>query len=58
MYYLEKVHVAEQARRFPRQIFENQQPCVAVSRSLCIEFNIMLFDEPTFALDPEMIKEA
>ena len=57
MYYLEKVHIAEQARKFPGQLSGGQQQRVAIARSLCMKPNIMLFDEPTSALDPEMVKE-
>lgn len=57
MYFLEKVHIAEQARKFPGQLSGGQQQRVAIARSLCMSPKIMLFDEPTSALDPEMIKE-
>lgn len=57
MYFLEKVHIAEQARKYPGQLSGGQQQRVAIARSLCMKPNIMLFDEPTSALDPEMVKE-
>ncbi len=57
MYFLEKVHIAEQAKKFPGQLSGGQQQRVAIARSLCMKPNIMLFDEPTSALDPEMVKE-
>ena len=57
MYYLEKVRIAEQARKFPGQLSGGQQQRVAIARSLCMNPKVMLFDEPTSALDPEMIKE-
>jgi general L-amino acid transport system ATP-binding protein len=57
MYYLEKVHIAEQARKYPWQLSGGQQQRVAIARSLCMAPKVMLFDEPTSALDPEMIKE-
>ena len=57
MYYLEKVHIAEQAKKFPGQLSGGQQQRVAIARSLCMSPKVMLFDEPTSALDPEMIKE-
>jgi general L-amino acid transport system ATP-binding protein len=57
MFYLEKVHIAEQARKYPGQLSGGQQQRVAIARSLCMKPKLMLFDEPTSALDPEMIKE-
>jgi general L-amino acid transport system ATP-binding protein len=57
LYYLEKVHIAEQAKKYPGQLSGGQQQRVAIARSLCMTPKIMLFDEPTSALDPEMIKE-
>ena len=57
MFYLDKVHIAEQARKYPGQLSGGQQQRVAIARSLCMNPKIMLFDEPTSALDPEMIKE-
>jgi general L-amino acid transport system ATP-binding protein len=57
MHYLEKVHIAEQARKYPGQLSGGQQQRVAIARSLCMKPKVMLFDEPTSALDPEMVKE-
>jgi len=57
MYYLEKVHIAEQAKKFPGQLSGGQQQRVAIARSLCMKPHVMLFDEPTSALDPELVGE-
>ena len=57
MYFLEKVRIAEQAKKFPGQLSGGQQQRVAIARSLCMKPNVLLFDEPTSALDPEMVKE-
>jgi len=57
MAFLQKVHIADQARKFPGQLSGGQQQRVAIARSLCMKPKVMLFDEPTSALDPEMVKE-
>ncbi len=54
---LERVHIPEQAHKYPGQLSGGQQQRVAIARALAMEPKIMLFDEPTSALDPEMIKE-
>ncbi len=55
--YLDRVHIPEQADKYPGQLSGGQQQRVAIARALCMNPRIMLFDEPTSALDPEMIKE-
>lgn len=54
---LDRVHILDQAHKFPGQLSGGQQQRVAIARALCMEPKIMLFDEPTSALDPEMIRE-
>ena len=57
MQYLDKVHIGDQAHKYPGQLSGGQQQRVAIARALCMNPEIMLFDEPTSALDPEMIGE-
>ena len=54
---LTRVGIPEQASKFPGQLSGGQQQRVAIARALAMEPKIMLFDEPTSALEPEMIKE-
>ncbi len=57
MRYLDRVHIPEQAGKYPGQLSGGQQQRVAIARALCMNPHILLFDEPTSALDPEMVKE-
>lgn len=57
MHYLERVKIPEQAHKYPGQLSGGQQQRVAIARALCMQPKIMLFDEPTSSLDPEMVKE-
>jgi len=57
MEYLERVHVGNQADKYPGRLSGGQQQRVAIARALCMKPKVMLFDEPTSALDPEMVAE-
>jgi len=57
MHYLNRVKIPEQAAKYPGQLSGGQQQRVAIARALCMHPKIMLFDEVTSALDPEMVKE-
>jgi ABC-type polar amino acid transport system ATPase subunit len=51
------VGVAEKAESYPSQLSGGQQQRVAIARALAMGPKVMLFDEITSALDPELVKE-
>ena len=54
---LKRVGLADRANAYPSQLSGGQKQRIAIVRALCMEPQVMLFDDPTSALDPEMVGE-
>ncbi len=55
--WLERVGLSDKKYAYPRELSGGQKQRVAIVRALCLHPEVMLFDEVTAALDPEMVRE-
>lgn len=56
-FWLEKVGLLQKIKAYPKELSGGQKQRIAIVRSLCMKPELMLFDEVTAALDPEIVRE-